>query len=152
MAVQTRSVTRREPIVITVDTGGKEPLTFEAHPLPWRKRNDLGELLLQSYSNTLNQLVAGAQSGDGIASMSVGLFEQGLDYLGLFAIAYPNVKESALDALDFDQMVEVLSAALEVNGFDRLVHMLDPDRKKGPTTGENETPTEATTDAGPKTE
>jgi len=152
-------VTRHEPITTTV--GGH---TFEAVPLPWRKRNDVGEMLIRSYNDALGKLIAGVTDAEGnVIAIEGALFESLLDYDGLYALMYSprddtgtltgldKKQTAAFEALDFDSMIDVLAAGLTVNGLERMEHMLDPDRKKVPAIGESGEVIDPTSD-GPKME
>jgi hypothetical protein len=148
-----RRVTRREPVTTVVVLDNGKEATFAAVPLPWRKRIEYGEALNRMYSASFNQMLQGIRNdADELVGIEGTLFEASMDYPALFALGYPDRKVEELDALDFDQMIEVLHAVLTVNGLGRLTHMLDPDRKKVLTTGESEPATAATIDAGEKTD
>ena len=160
-----RRVTRREPITTTVVLGGGKEVEFIAHPLPWRKRNDFGEALNSMYSAALNEELKIDTNAEGVAVGLVGgFFDAHMDYPGLFTLGYStyddelNAIEPAaaltktFDQLDFDPMIEVLGAVLEVNGLERIAHLLDPERKVLRLTGASESANEETTSAGEKME
>src|SRR5687768_2431977 len=119
-APEPRRVTRREPMTMVVElTDGKEVL-FEAHPLPWKQRNDLGDALVMMYSGQLTRLLAQSRDPEGnIVSGEANLWEATIDYPALLLLAYPKQDQKHLDALDFDGLVAVLEMALEVNGLER---------------------------------
>ena len=123
-----RRVTRHEPITTVVEIDGKD-VTFVAKPLPWRKRNDLGEALLRMFGDALDKVVQAGMDKQGM------LIDAVFDYGTVWVLAYPDGKKADFEALDFDEMVEVLTAGLLVNGLDRLAYVLDPDRKKDLMTG-----------------
>jgi hypothetical protein len=165
-----RRVTRREPITVIVDSDDGE-VVFEAKPLPWRKRLDLGEALSRMYTAGFTAELQPMYDPESHALIGVagGLFEAAIDYNALFILCYtewqandagdlivkndpPKKLASAFNSLDYDQIVEVLSANLAVNGLDRIAHLLDPQRKAPPLTGASESASEETTDAGAKTD
>lgn len=154
MAADTdRRITRQDPITVVVDIGDGKELSLTAVPLPWRKRNDLADLILNSSNQAFNNLVAIA-SGDADVptTMNTSFYDSQMDYAGILVFCYPDVKQDDLDQLSFDQIIEVIDAALHLNGLDRLGYLVDPDRKKDQVTGESASPTEEPTDAGPKTD
>jgi hypothetical protein len=123
-------------------------LVIEVRELPWRKRNDLGELVLHTYQDAVNRLI----EPDGSATrVDVGLIESLIDYQGILAIAFPGLEPDYFDALTFSQMTSLAAEALKINGFDRMVHLVDP-KESPPPTGENEAPTDDPTDDGQKTD
>lgn len=165
-----RKTTRREPISITAELANGDEHKFDAKPLPWRVRNDLGEAINAMYANALNLEIRALTDDDGnVTGLQGSMFEKVMDYPGLFIFAFSEweiddageakakkppskADTAAFNQIDFDQMIEVLVAALDVNGLDRLVHLLDPERKKAPLTGASEPQTETPTDDGMKTE
>lgn len=149
MASTDRRVTRREPITVKVDVEGQET-TFLAHPLPWKQRNDFGNLVLSEYSDAITRLLDKEEEDGVVKRLTPKLFESVMDYPKLFAVGFAGVQESDFEKLDFDQMLVVLGAALEVNGLERYSHMLDPDRVKDPATGVSEV--EAPAEDGSKME
>jgi hypothetical protein len=166
-----RRVTRREPITVTVELNNGKEAVFEAKPLPWRKRLDLGDMLAKMYTAGFTAELQPLRDPESGAFLGVtgGLFEAAMDYPALFEICYteweitddgeivvknPPAKDVQrnFNSLDFDQIVEVLSANLVVNGLDRIIHLLDPDRKTPPLTGASASANEETTNAGEKTD
>lgn len=139
-----RIVSRREPIVVDVEGVGE----FSARPLPWRKRNDLGDLISAEYITALNKILGQAEplaenEAKGPTQVKpISLIESGLDYTKYLELAFPDTDKSQYEALDFEAVIAVLSASLEVNGLERLGFMIDP-AKKGPET-EPEPDAEAT--------
>src|SRR4051794_14638126 len=81
---ESRRVTRNDPILVSLDTADGV-LVIEVRELPWRKRNDLGELVLHTYQDAVNRLI----EPDGSATrVDVGLIESLIDYQGILAIAF----------------------------------------------------------------
>lgn len=124
-----RIVSRREPIVVDVEGVGE----FSAHPLPWRKRNDFGNLISEQYIASLNVILGQSKPAEEGQVQRISLIESGLDYIAYLELAFPDMPKDDFEALDFDAVVTVLTAALEINGLDRMVFMIDP-AKKGPET------------------
>lgn len=138
--------TRREPIAIKIGTH-----SFVAAPLPWRKRNDLGEAIVQSYGKALQQSIfsTGSKDADGNEIIDFHFGEASIDYEAVIKLAYPDGPDmEAFDSLTFGQLVdEVLEAALVVNGLERQRYMLDLGKAAlGPE------PSGQTDDAGPRIE
>lgn len=132
MANDKRVVSRREPIVVSVEGVAD----FAAHPLPWRKRNDLGNLISEEYIRSLNDILGDAEPTAEGAPRQVGkisLIESGMNYIAYLELAFPDNSTDDYEALDFEAIVAVLSAALEINGLDRLLFMVNP-AVKGPET------------------
>jgi hypothetical protein len=169
-AARERMATRREPITVTVDIGASKPVEFVAKPLPWTKRNDVGDAVNLMYGAALTHELQATRDEEGnLTALQGGLFEKGMDYRGLFVLGYseydvdddgevsvkaepPKSLMGAFNRLEFDQMIEVLTAVLDVNGLDRIKHLLDPERKKALLIGESGPPISETTDAGEKQE
>jgi len=172
MAAEDRRATRREPITVTVETTKGKTVQFVAKPIPWRKRNDLGDALISMYAVGLNGMATEMRDADGnLVGLESHLFESGLDYETLFSLGYaeydvndageivaqeiPSALMGSFRMLDFDAQVEVCEAALTANSLERLSHLLDPDRKKDLMIGESVEPliedgskTELLTDSG----
>lgn len=118
-----RVKSRREPIEVVV---GKR--LFVAKPLPWRRRNELGEAIVRSYTAVLQQSINAATSKDAEGNDQIDLhFGEGqIDYEGIIKLAFPDQKADAFDELTYGELVDdVLEAALVVNGLERQRHMLD---------------------------
>lgn len=144
---ESRRVTRNDPISVSFDTPDGV-LIFDVRELPWRRRNDLGELVLHSYTSAVNRLM---DTDESATRVDVQLIESLVDYPGILALAFPSHDADAFDALTFNQMTALCSEALRANGFDRMVHLVDP-KVAPPETGENETPTSEPIPDGQKTD
>lgn len=114
--------TRREPIVVKF-----EKSTFVAEPLPWRKRNDLGEAIVQSYGAALQQSLASTVTdADGNEQIDLHFAEAQIAYDKIIPLAFPGNDAADFADLPFEVLVdEVLEAALVVNGLERQRYMLD---------------------------
>lgn len=136
--------TRREPIVVKF-----EKLTFVASPLPWRKRNDLGEAIVKSYGAALQRsLTSTTKDADGNEVIDFHFSESGIAYDKIIPLAFPDQNEADFADLPFEVLVdEVLEAALVVNGLERQRYMLDMGKA---VVGPSDLATAS--DDGPKTE
>lgn len=144
---ESRRVTRNEPVSVSFDTADGVQI-FDIRELTWRKRNDLGELVLHTYQEAVNKLM---EPDAGATRVDVALIESLIDYQGILAVAFPNVDPQKFDLLTFSQMTSLAAEALKINGFERMVHLVDPKESPLPT-GESETPTDDETDDGQKTD
>lgn len=143
-----RRVSRPSTINIEVITGDSAARSFEAKPLPWRARNDLGDEVVQQYLNALNEGMR--QIGEGTDAKLIGkLMEAMIDYDKLFTISYPQGSVEYFHELTFTQMMEVLNAALEVNLLGRQRYMIDPNLTAP--TQEKTTPSNGASTDGQKT-
>lgn len=119
---------RREPIEVIVEGIDGKPHTFVAKPLGWRRRNDLGKAIVESYSKTLNEsifeVVKDPETGNDRYNFHFA--EATIDYDGILAVGFPDNTKGDFDDLTFEDLVDkVLEAALAVNGLERQRHMLD---------------------------
>lgn len=137
-----RRVVRREPIIIETDNG-----EFEAHPLPWQQRNDLGDLLIQTYVASVSAMVGAIRMDAETGQVAGGhLDDKVFDWAGLLALGFPSVESREFDKLDIFEMRELVKASLEINDLDHLSFMIDPNSRSQSSAEEAE---EATSD-GPK--
>ncbi len=146
MSEERRVVSRHDPIIVEADD-----VSVEIRPVPWRQRNQLGTCIAQSYTNALNESLATNRDEAGNFTFDARPFESFFDYEAVLTMALPGVSKTEIDKLDFDGILTVLDAVLEVNRLERMAHMLDPDRRSAP----NFQPPpaeEGTSDDGPKTE
>jgi len=127
-----RVITRQEPITVEVPAVKHE---FVAKPLFWRDRLDFGNAIVTEYGKTLSQPAPHIESDDaGGSRLAYDFIDR--DYPALMRAAYPDDKPLAngmTDKLDVWEMVDLLKVAMEVNGLERLVYMVDP-RLKDPLT------------------
>lgn len=117
---------RRTPVVVdVVGTDGKDH-KFEAVPLAWRDRNQLGALMVQEYTNATNKAITFDRDEAGtVTGVHIQFAETLIDYPNILALAFPKYKAPDFDICDFQSLIEVLTAALKVNGLERQVYMLD---------------------------
>lgn len=126
-------------------------LRFEAKPLPWRKRNELGRVIAENYTKAI---LAGRmdvhENPDGTQRIDFSFSESAIDYDAILALMYPENKvgeEGDFEALDFRDLIDkVMDASLVVNGLERQRHMLDLGKS---VLGQE--PSSADGDDGPKT-
>lgn len=124
-----RVASRREPIITVVEVDGKK-LKFEAKPISrWRARNDAGNKVVAEYTKAMNAFVHGYNEGDDFL-LTGQLFEHAMPYLDLFEAFYPDGPKDDFELLDYDSMIAVLDAALEVNDLQSQAYMLDPRKKE----------------------
>lgn len=116
-----RQVHRREPIVLTTEDG-----EFIANPLPWQKRNDLGEEVLQQNVAITNEAVKLFKDEGGSILVEAKLQEPLSDPHKVLGLAYPDKKPEDFEGLSFDEIFDLIHAALEVNHLERLWRLLDP--------------------------
>lgn len=141
---RTRVASKREPITTTVEVDDKV-LVFQAKPIPrWRARNEFGNTIVALYTKAMNSFVHGYNEGDDFL-LTGELFEHAMPYDQLFDWGYGSYDDYSVDnpkpepaspalheqfeLLDFDSMVIVLEAALEINGLESNAYMLDPRKK-----------------------
>ena len=144
-----RRTSRPEPIITEVESVDSKMLRFEAVPLPWRERNDFGDEMVQQHLTALNEGIQ--EIGEGKDAHLVGKrMDAMIDYEKLFKMGYPNGSTEDFQQLTFEQMMEVLSAALDVNLLESQRYMIDPNfnapnrqnRDGGSTDGQKTTSTE----------
>ena len=115
---------RREPIIVEV-----RGVDWEAHPLPWMDRNDLGDEILKQYSESLNQAFkAMTDPGTNAVQVELKLSDKLLDPHTVVLMAYPQMvdREEDLKQYDWDELRELIYAALEVNHQESLKELVDP--------------------------
>jgi hypothetical protein len=141
----TRVVSRRDPITTTVTLADGSTVKFEAREIPrWRGRNDLANAIIQQYAKAMNEWLHSTEI-DGEILLEGSAFEEIIEYDRLFHLAYggyenytkekrevtppPQELLDAFERLDYQGMLDVLVAALEVNGLERQAYMLDRSKK-----------------------
>lgn len=140
-----RLVHRREPIEVVFDDETK----FEVKPLPWQKRNDLGsQLVHDNVEQTNKQLRMFVDPELSVPQIEAQLNEPLSDYpkfliLGLTEYdrkgkATSAPKREEFDNFTFGELVELLSAILEVNELQKLKRLIDPNFQ-APTESSGET-------------
>lgn len=149
-----RQTTRPTPRQITAGPDGH---VFTAAPLPWRKRNDLGNLINSSYMDSITEAIrAFTEDGERVPEVKVNFRESLFDWEGVFKLSYPTEDAAEFEKLDIYEMREVLCGALEVNGLESLRYMIDPnfqnplvttENQAGPTDGQKTTSSEGSGDS-----
>lgn len=114
-----RRAARREPITVELDSGDE----FEAHPLPWMDRNELGNEILKQYNNLTNLAIQSYVNEQGTPQLSIMLNDKLEDPEAVLKLAYPGVE---LPTLTWPEILELIYAACEVNGLEHLRQVIDP--------------------------
>lgn len=121
-----RLVHRREPIIIEIDSGR----VFEARPLPWLKRNELGNEIVSQGVAKVNEFVRmyveETDLGKAVPQLEMTFVDRLGDYPKIMGMAYPHEDPSSFDDLSFEELLELIGAALEVNKLDPLRPLIDP--------------------------
>ena len=107
-----RQLTRKEPLEVHVPS---LELTLKVAPLPWRKRGDLGNLIQKQFSKALD---AAKESGDDPYAL--------IDYNAIVAVGAGLASEQG-ELLTYEEMIQLVRIALDLNGLDQLLWMLDPE-------------------------
>lgn len=144
-----RRVHRRQPIILVLD----DDKEFVARPLPWQARNDLGEEVLQQNVAVTNEAVRLLRDEGGSITVEAKLQESLKDPFEVLRKGYPESNAEDFEGLSFDEIFELIHAALDVNHLDRLWRILDPNWIP-PTSngGETSSPGEMLETTGPKIE
>lgn len=159
-------VSRREPITTTVTLADGREVQFAAREIPrWRARNDFANEVVLQYTAAMNEWLHSVMTEDNEVLLQGQAFEAVIDYGRLFHLAYGNYEQyepqnktviapppelaKAFEELDFDGMIAVLNAALEINGLERQQYMLDRSKKD---LDQPMNPPSQSGDAGPKME
>lgn len=119
-----RQAQRREPI--EVEIRGE---VVEARPLPWFRRNDLGNEVIHQYAELLNSTLRTYTNPDtGAPEVEMFLNDKLKDPIAILRLAYPHVEEfqGADIDLEYSEIYELLFAALEVNDLKHLREIVDP--------------------------
>lgn len=121
-----RQVHRREPIIVELDNGRE----FEARPLPWLKRNELGNEIVtqgvEKVNDFVRMYVEETDIGTSIPQLEMSFIDRLKDYPKILGMAYPQQPPEDFEDLSFEEIIELLVAALEVNKLDPLRPLIDP--------------------------
>lgn len=118
-----RQVFRREPIIVAFENGRE----FEARPLSWLQRNDLGNEIVTQSAQVINEFVSvWVDETSGLPQLEAKFHEKLIDPVAVIARAYPSVDKADLAELTFDELMELIYAALEVNHLNHLKPLVDP--------------------------
>lgn len=144
-----RQVHRREPIIVVMDDG-KE---FEARPLPWLQRNDLGNEIVTQNARVINEFVkVWVDESSGLPQLEASFHEKLTDIFAVIALAYPTEDVTKLSELTHDELLELVYAALEVNSLTHLRPLVDPNSPTPTMLGGTDTSAGMMTQDGQKTE
>lgn len=144
-----RQVHRREPILVVMDDGRE----FEARPLPWLQRNDLGDEIVTQNARVINEFVkVWVDDTSGIPQLEAKFHEKLTDVFAVIAIGYPTEDVTKLSDLTHEELLELIYASLEVNLLEHLRPLVDPNFPTPTMLGGIATSEGTTTQAGQKTE
>lgn len=117
-----RQAHRREPIIVEVR--GED---VEARPLPWPQRNDLGNAIVHEYQEVFNSsLRAFVDPGSVVPRIEMELNDKIKNPDALVKMAYPHLPEDKIVSWDWQELRELLFAALDVNELESLKPLVDP--------------------------
>lgn len=151
-----RQVHRRESIEVETTTGD----VLVARPLPWLVRNDLGDIIVKSHQDGINEIarmfVMDVQT-DGdvtrVPQIELGLQQKIRDWAPILMKAYPDqLSPELLERLEFEDCVELAITALEVNHLEQLRDLVDPNAPSPTIPGGADSTEPAGTEATPKIE
>lgn len=133
--VERRQAQRRQPIEIEV-----RERVVEARPLPWMKRNDLGNEIMRQYSEMLNSTLKSyvedrtdkPESEEPIVpQLEIYLNDKIKDPGAVVRLGYPDyynteADDQFFDKLDYGEMLDLIYASLDVNHLETLKELVDP--------------------------
>jgi hypothetical protein len=119
-----RQAHRRESIIVTL-TNGRE---FVASPLKWLDRNSLGnEILNQSQQMVNESMRLYVDAVNGAPQVEMMLDTKLTDFPKVLMMAYPGTKRTDYEGeVYYEDFLELVYAALEVNSLDHLKRLVDP--------------------------
>jgi len=133
-----RQAHRREPIEVEV-----RDKVLEAHPLSWIKRNDLGNEIMRQYADLLNSSLRAVKNEDPEAPPELQMYlnDKIADPIGILRRAYPSDDLlEFFEGLEYDEVLELIYASLEVNQLESLRGLIDPNFRTPTTDGGNDSP------------
>lgn len=143
-----RQAHRRESIEVEV-----REKVLVASPLPWLKRNDLGNEIMRQYADLLNSSIAAYQDPENnTPQLSLYLNDKIQDPVALIIMGYPELSESEkswLNELDYDEILELVYALLDANRLESLRDLVDPNSQTpmpsggSDSSGKEEVPTDS---------
>jgi len=90
-------------------------------------RNDLGNEVVRQATQSLNEFVKIYTEPElNIPQLEAKLDERLIDPGIVLHMAYPNAKDGEFDDLVYSELIELIFAALDVNGLERLKRTIDP--------------------------
>jgi hypothetical protein len=113
-----RQLTRKEPVEIWAPSLDRNIII---KPLPWRKRNDLGNLIVVK----LGEAIDATRSED--RTRVLGELASFYDYAAVMNAAQVEMTEEELDQLTFEELVSLCHWIVEANGLESLLWVLDPE-------------------------
>ena len=119
-----RQAHRREPIEVEIQD---EVVT--ARPRPWLERNDIGNEIMRQYAELLNSSIQAYKNpGTDTPQLSLYLNDKIKDPVAVVVMGYPELEERVdwLNSLDYDELLELVYATLEVNRLETLRELVDP--------------------------
>jgi hypothetical protein len=145
-----RQVHRRQPIVVVLDSG----LELVAKPLPLMARNDLGDEIVKQSANVINEFVqVWVDEESGLPKLAAKYHDKLTDFFAVLCLAYPDHKDvQELTTCTYEEILELIYAALEVNGLTHLKALVDPNLITPTNNGGNDISAGITTLLGQKTE
>lgn len=114
-----RQAHRREPIIVVVR---EEEL--EARPLPWLKRNDLGNAVIRQYTEMMNSTMRSFINADGAPELEMYLNDKLKNPLEILSLGYPDLKVKP--EWEYPELYELIFASLDVNDLEHLKELVDP--------------------------
>lgn len=97
-----------------------------AKPLPWRRRNDLGNIITTGYVDAINNSLHTIQDENGEISFTGEFREKIFPWEACLQAAFSEEDCQRLDQADIFELRAALCAALRVNGLEQLEYMIDP--------------------------
>lgn len=114
--MEDRRLTRKGPISIYA---GSIDQNIEVKALPWRERNDLGELIREEFLSALDKIKKQASEGKGTSSL-----ESQLDYE---RVAKKGLPGTDISSLEWDELIALMEVMCDLNGLtESCLWMLDP--------------------------
>jgi hypothetical protein len=157
-----RQAHRRESIEV-----GVRERVVEARPLPWMKRNDLGNEIMRQYSDMLNSTLRAYvddrtdqkdSESPVVPQLEIYLNDKIRDPGTVVRLGYPDYHNTEEDTkffeeLEYPEMLELIYASLDVNQLESLRELVDPNatapEKNGgansPGEDQNDTPSQPST-------
>jgi len=129
-----RQAIRRESIIVEV-----RGTDFEAKPLPWLIANELGnEVIRQNAEAANNAVKMYVEEDTNIPQLEAALHRNISDWGKFLCLGYLDNKPDDFKDFDTDELHELGKAILEVNHFDYLLPLIDPNGASPTLTGGNE--------------
>lgn len=127
-----RQAVRREPIEVQV-----RDKVYVAKPLPWLQANELGNEVIRQNAESANNAVRMYVEGD-VPQLEASLKRNISDWGKFLVLGYPDIKSEEFAPYDTDELHELGKAILEVNHFEYLLPLIDPNGVSPTLNGGNE--------------